>query len=173
MDALKVVSGETRKLKQRISKVEEAIKHIPREINEIETQLDTLRDLLSKKEMETLGVAKDIRALEHEFTEIKQKILYHDKYLRRADSPREYEKLIKERDKLTTRAFELSNRVAELRSRYDRLKAEELELYQREQELEQELYKKKKEYGALLNELKGLTSLLERKIREIEEKFNL
>ncbi len=43
----------------------------------------------------------------------------------------------------------------------------------KEQEIEKELYRKKKEYGALLNELRGLTQLLERRVREIEEKFNL
>ncbi|RLJ70522.1 hypothetical protein BCF55_0798 [Hydrogenivirga caldilitoris] len=173
MNPVKVISGEIRKLRDRVSKVEEALKHIPKEIGELETQLDTVRNLLTQKESESLEVVREIRKLEHEFTEVKQKVFYHDKYLRRAESPREYERMIKERDRLTSKAFELNNRIAELRSRYDKLKAEELDLYQKEQALEKELYQKKREYGALLNELRGLSNLLERKVRELEEKFNL
>ncbi len=173
MNTVKVITGEIRKLRDRISKVEEALKHIPKEITELETQLETVRNALSQKEGESLEVVREIRRLEHEFTELKQKIFYHDKYLRKADSPGEYERLIREREKLTSKAFELSNRIAELRSKYDQLKAEEFDLFQREHEIEGELYRKKKEYGALLNELRGLTQLLERKVREIEEKFNL
>ncbi len=173
MKGVKVFSGEIKKLRDRIAKIEKALKHIPPEINGIETQLDTVRKLLQEKEEEALKIAREIREKEHGFTEVKQKILYHDKYLRRADSPREYERLLKEREELVSRAFELSNTIHELRTKYDRVKAEELDLYQKEQELERELYKLKKEYGALLNELKGLTRLLEKKVTELEEKFNL
>ncbi len=47
----------------------------------------------------------------------------------RLTSQREYERLIKEREKLTARAFELSSRMAELREEFDKRKAEELELH--------------------------------------------
>jgi len=173
MTGIRLISGEIEKLRERIERTEEALRKIPEEITELESQLEAVRKALADREREVLQIARSIRDNEHRFRELKQRILYHDKYLRRADSPREYEKLLSDREKLTAKAFALSSELEDLRDRYDRAKAEELELYRKELELEGKLEGLKREYGALLNELRGLTQLLERKIRELEEKFNL
>lgn len=169
----KVVNGEIRKLKSRIDKAEESLKGLTKELEELEFFRDRLLKALSSKEKEVLGILRELRAKEREFETIKGKIRKHDKILKGRVDRRKLTSLIKTRERLSAKAYEVSDQIARLRHRYDLLKAEEMEIYQKLTTAEREIEKLKREISHFLTELKGLNDLLERKIREVSERFGL
>jgi predicted nucleic acid-binding Zn-ribbon protein len=126
-----------------------------------------------KVEKELLSVLRKLKEREKELTELRHKIARHRKLLQDADSPREYEKLLEQRNRLVERAEKVSAEIEELRKEYQELLFKENELLLKEEEAEKELRLLKRDYKYYLRELSRILDSLQSFICRSQESLSL
>ncbi len=156
-------------LQARVRPLEEAMARVERRLDELQGQLRAVRERLAAVEARALDLGRDMRHQRHALNELRQKLKKHDALLREIDperAPREYERLVQDREDLRVKLERAGQALETLHAQYEQALEEELRLLGEEWELEQELDHLRARYETLLKRIARLAQGLERRVRD-------